>query len=62
MFHAESPEILDSENKIIEGKSKQLPYLKTQYNTFLSSRPASAEDVAIQTVINASSKKGNEIL
>lgn len=57
MFHAESPAILDEASALVNSQ-KPLPYLKTQYSTFLTSRPPTAEEEAIDCVIRCCQTTG----
>lgn len=66
MFHAEDPNVLQEfsdlntliANSPFSKTNKQLPYIKSQYSIFLSSRPPVAEAQAIETVINVCNRTG----
>jgi allantoinase len=66
MFHAEDPNVLEEfsdlntlvSNSLFSKSNKQLPYIKSQYSIFLSSRPPVAEAKAIDIIINVCDKTG----
>lgn len=54
MFHAEAPDIIDEASNQLKAQVAD----STQYKTFLSSRPATSENKAVQMVIALCNQTG----